>query len=81
MKKGSTESTKVLVERVIVGDRDAFAGLVDRYRDAACAVAYSYFGGFDDVQDAVQEAFVQAYCQLHQLREPAKFGPWLRRIA
>lgn len=69
-----------LVERAQANERDAFAELVDLYRDAACAVAYSYLGSFDDVQDAVQEAFVQAYVQIGQLREPAKFGPWLRQI-
>ena len=78
---GSDKSTQALVEDTIAGDSEAFARLVDRYRDAASAVAYSYLGGFDDVQDAVQEAFVHAYCNLRQLREPAKFGPWLRRIA
>lgn len=69
-----------LVKRTLAGDVDAFAELVDRYRDAVCAVAYSYLGNFDDVQDAAQDAFVQAYRQLAQLQEPAKFGPWLRRI-
>lgn len=80
MGNGSDKSTQALVEETIAGSAEAFARLVDRYRDAASAVAYSYFGGFDDVQDAVQEAFVHAYCNLRQLREPAKFGPWLRKI-
>jgi len=75
---GSDKSTQALVEDTIGGDPEAFARLVDRYRDAASAVAYSYLGGFDDVKDAVQEAFVLAYCNLRQLRQPAKFGPWPR---
>jgi RNA polymerase sigma-70 factor (ECF subfamily) len=53
---------------------------VNRYRDAACGVAYHYLGGFDDAQDAVQEAFVHAYLRLNQLSDPGKFAPWLRRI-
>ena len=69
-----------LVKQTLMGSSDAFARLVDRYRDAVCAVAYSHLGDFDDVQDAAQDTFVQAYRQLAQLREPAKFGPWLRRI-
>ena len=32
------------------------------------------------VEDAAQDAFVQAYRQLNRLHEPSKFGPWLRRI-
>lgn len=80
MTNGEDRSTQALVEDTIAGNHEAFSLLVDRYRDAASAVAYSYLGGFDDVQDAVQEAFVHAYCNMRQLREPAQFGPWLRKI-
>lgn len=69
-----------LVRRTLMGDQPAFAELVNRYRDAACGVAYHYLGGFDDAQDAVQEAFVHAYLRLNQLSDPGKFAPWLRRI-
>jgi|GEM_PF-3488657 len=61
---GSDKSTQALVEDALAGDTEAFAQLIARYRDAASAVAYSYLGGFDDVQDAVQDAFVHAYCNL-----------------
>lgn len=70
-----------LVERARGGDRAAFEALVERYRDAVCGVAYHHLGNFDDVQDAAQEAFVQAYLRLAQLRDPEKFGPWLCKIA
>jgi len=63
-----------LVKRALAGQRSAFAELVDRYRDAACAVAYHYLGDFEEAQDAAQEAFVRAYLRLRQLREPGKFG-------
>ena len=80
MSSASEKPTEVLVREATSGDQQAFAELVDRYRDAASAVAYSRLGGFDDAQDAVQEAFIHAFCNLGQLREPAKFGPWLRKI-
>jgi RNA polymerase sigma-70 factor (ECF subfamily) len=68
------------VKGTLAGDWTAFSELVGRYRDAACAVAYHYLGSFEEAQDAAQEAFVRAYVHLRELREPAKFGPWLRRI-
>ena len=70
-----------LVEQTLAGEQAAFAELVNRYRDAVSGVAYHYLGRFEDVQDAAQEAFVQSYLHLGQLHEPAKFAPWLRRIA
>lgn len=70
-----------LVAGALAGEASAFARLVDRYRDAVCGVAYHHLGSFDDVQDAAQEAFVQAYSSLRQLKDRDKFGPWLRSIA
>jgi RNA polymerase sigma factor (sigma-70 family) len=72
---------KELVEKCRAGNQQAFVELVDRYRDAVSGVTYHYLGNFEDAQDAAQEAFVSAYLHLTQLREPDKFGPWLRRIA
>jgi len=37
-------------------------------------------GNFTDAQDLAQEAFVQAYLSLHQLREPDKFASWLYSV-
>lgn len=69
-----------LVRQALCGDRAAFGKLVSRYRDAVCGVAYHYLGSFDDAQDVAQEAFVHAYLHLRLLREPSRFGRWLRRI-
>jgi RNA polymerase sigma-70 factor (ECF subfamily) len=34
-----------------------------------------------DADDAVQDTFVRAFAQLHDLRDPAALRPWLARIA
>jgi RNA polymerase sigma-70 factor (ECF subfamily) len=69
-----------LVQRTRDGDREAFGALVDRYRDMAYGLAYHLAGDFEAARDLPQEAFVQAYVRLGQLREPEKFAGWLRRI-
>lgn len=70
-----------LVRQALAGERQAFAALVDRYRDMLCGLAYWHLGSFEDAQDVAQEAFVYAYLHLRELREPARFAAWLRRIA
>lgn len=35
---------------------------------------------YDRPSDAVQEALVRCWRDLPQLRDPARFGPWLNRI-
>ena len=77
----NTIADNELIAYALADDKAAFAQLVERYRDAVCGVAYHYFGNFEDMQDAAQETFIQAYTNLRQLRDLDKFGPWLRQIA
>ena len=69
-----------LIHAVLRGDQAAFADLVRRYERAAWATAWKVLRDYHATQDATQEAFVTAYRQLGQLRNPAHFGLWLLRI-
>jgi len=75
---GSTD--RQLVERAREGNRDAFGDLVDRYRDMVYGLGYHLTSDFEAARDLAQEAFVQAYLKLDQLRDPGKFAGWLRQI-
>jgi steroid delta-isomerase-like uncharacterized protein len=37
-------------------------------------------GNSEDARDVAQEAFIRAYLHLAQLREPEKFGAWMKQI-
>lgn len=69
-----------VVERVLDGDREAYAVLVERYQRSVHSVALSILGDFQAAEDATQEAFVTAFEKLGNLRKPERFGPWLLRI-
>jgi len=69
-----------LVQRALDGDGPAFGELVDRYRHMVYGLGYHLTGEFEAARDLAQEAFIQAYLKLAQLREPEKFAGWLRRI-
>jgi RNA polymerase sigma factor (sigma-70 family) len=71
----------VLVEASLQGDREAFGEIVDRYRALVASIAYSATGDLEATQDLAQDVFVEAWCSLPGLREPAKLGPWLAGIA
>jgi len=71
---------EILVKRAMKGDKDAFGQLVQIYQGAVYGLCYHIVGNFADAQDLAQEAFVQAYRDLHQLREPAKFANWLNQL-
>jgi RNA polymerase sigma factor (sigma-70 family) len=59
---------------------EAFAAIVRRFQDFAFAYAYALLGDFHLAEDAAQEAFLAAWRNLDQLREPAAFPGWLKRI-
>lgn len=73
-----------LVKRASSDDRRqqhaAFDELVCRLQDMAYGYAFSILRDFHLAEDVAQEAFVEAYLRLDQLREPAAFPAWLRRI-
>src|SRR5438552_3855114 len=58
----------------------AFGEIVRRYQDTAYACALALVGDSHLAEDCAQEAFVTAWIQLEQLREPGAFPGWLRRI-
>jgi RNA polymerase sigma-70 factor (ECF subfamily) len=62
------------------GDPEAYATLVARYQGHVYGLAYSLSGNWADAQDIAQETFIRAYVNLVQLKDPARFAPWLRRI-
>ncbi|MBS0661830.1 MAG: RNA polymerase sigma factor [Verrucomicrobia bacterium] len=68
---------RLLVKRHLAGDGEAFRQIVERYQGAVCAVAYSACGDLARSEDVAQEAFVAAWKQLPQLREPEKLRAWL----
>lgn len=71
---------RTLVEAAQSGQRTAFEQIVVRFQDMAFASAYAILGDAQSAQDAAQEAFLEAYCTLDKLRDPAAFPGWFRRI-
>lgn len=69
-----------LVQLGLAGNGDAFGQLVARYQSPICALAYSACGDISHSQDLAQETFIVAWRKLRDLKEPAKFRPWLNGI-
>ncbi len=69
-----------LVAAALAGGPEAFAPIVERYRDAAFGVALARLRNFHDAEDVTQAAFIEAYERLGNLKDPARLGAWLRSI-
>jgi RNA polymerase sigma-70 factor (ECF subfamily) len=69
-----------LIDAVRGRDHAAYAELVRRYERAAWSRAWNVLRDYHAAQDATQNAFVEAFQQLRQLRRPEHFGAWLMQI-
>src|SRR6476469_8244070 len=69
-----------LVERAKDGDDVAFTELVDLDGDRCYAIAFRILRDAERAEDAVQQAFLQAWRELPRLRDPERFEPWLHRL-
>ena len=72
--------TAALVAAARDGDRAAFGTLYERYARFVHGVLLAH-ADRGDVPDLVQDVFFRAMRQLHGLRDPAAFAPWLATLA
>ena len=64
------------IERCQQGDREAFRHLVERYQRRAVAQAMAILFDRDDAEDAVQEAFIDAFKAIGTFDPSRTFYPW-----
>lgn len=74
-------SVACLVQAAQAGQREAFGELFERYERQVFATALRRIGHYGEAQEVCQDVFVQALEKIDQLREPERFGGWLRAIA
>lgn len=77
---GSPVDVNELVERSRNGDRMAFAELYRLHREAVARLVYRMLGRATDLEDVVQEVFLQVHRSLGDFRGQSKFSTWLHRI-
>src|SRR6266567_4119999 len=69
-----------LVEAAQAGDSEVFAALVQRFQGVTYATVYRRVGDHHLAQDIVQDAIIEAFLHLPQLKEPSAFPGWFRQI-
>ena len=64
----------------MAGGPEAFAPIVERYQDAVFGVALARLRNFHEAEDAAQQAFLEAFERLGNLKDPNRLGAYLRSI-
>jgi RNA polymerase sigma-70 factor (ECF subfamily) len=73
-------SDLAIIHRVLDGDVEAYARLVDRHFDRCARIAFRIVGNREDAEEALQDAFLRAYKALGDYEERERFSAWLTRI-
>ena len=63
------------------GDQNAFAEIVEIYKDKVYQLCYRMTGNPFEAEDIAQEAFIRAYVNIDRFQMDRKFSTWLFRIA
>lgn len=62
-------------------NQQAFTALYDEYKNLVYCLIKNRITNDSDIQDVMQEAFINAFNSIHTLKEPKKFKNWLLSIA
>lgn len=77
MKQNESE----LVARTLDGDEQAYAELIDRYKEGLYRHCFRFTRDEDDAEDLAQQAFINVYVHLDQYDVQFRFSTWLYKIA
>jgi len=78
-RENSQDASLVLAVRA--GDNAAYGQLIERHGARIHALCFRLCGRAGVAPELAHDSFVEAFLKLEQLREPALFSAWLRRIA
>jgi RNA polymerase sigma-70 factor (ECF subfamily) len=79
-KDGQAVSDAEIIQRVLAGDRNAFALLMRRYNRPLYRTARSVLRDDTEAEDVLQEAYLLAYYNLEKFRGESTPLTWLTRI-
>jgi RNA polymerase sigma factor (sigma-70 family) len=69
-----------IIGKVLSGDQQAYAGLVNRYQNYVFTLALRFTKNREDAEEVSQDIFIKAYRSLADFRGASKFSTWLYTI-
>ena len=73
-------SDQIYIDKVLLGDTNAFAYLINRYKDMVYTIAIKIVKSHEDAEEVAQDSFLKAYEKLDSFKGNSKFSTWLYTI-
>lgn len=75
-----TVTDREVVARVLSGNTDEYALLVERHQARLARYALRMLANAQEAEEAVQDSFIRAYRSLAKCEDPERFGAWIFQI-
>ena len=72
---------QVYINKILDGDTNAFAVLVDRYKDLVYTLSIRMMKNREEAEEVAQDAFIKTYKSLDKFKGESKFSTWIYRVA
>ena len=77
----TTINDQTYIEKVLKGDTNAFAFLVEKYKVMVFSLAMKMLKSREEAEEISQDTFIKAYKNLSKFKGDSKFSTWLYKIA
>jgi RNA polymerase sigma-70 factor (ECF subfamily) len=75
------ETDERIIGRVLSGDTNAYALLVDRYKDKVYSLVFGILRNEENAKELAQDIFIKTFSALKKFRKESSFSTWIYRIA
>jgi RNA polymerase sigma-70 factor (ECF subfamily) len=76
-----TKEDQFYIDRVLKGDSNAFAPLINKYKNMIFTLVIKIVKNREDAEEVAQDSFIKAYEKLGSFEGKSKFSTWLYTIA
>ncbi len=73
-------SDQIYIDKVLQGDTNAFAYLINKYKDMVYTISIKIVKSHEDAEEVAQDSFLKAYEKLDSFKGNSKFSTWLYTI-
>lgn len=77
----TNKKDQLIINKVLNGEVNAFATLVDNYKDMVFSLAFKMTKSREEAEEISQDTFIKTFKKLVDFKGDSKFSTWLYRIA
>lgn len=77
----STLNDQHYIDKILQGENNAFAVLVDRYKDMIFTLSLKMVKNREEAEEVAQDTFIKIYNSLTKFKGDSKFSTWIYKIA